>query len=131
MTALPKNSNFSLPVLVCLFVTVFLVQVAGPPMCRASDTAGGNLIFILDASGSMAAQLQGKPRMDVAKDVLSGLIKDLPETSNVGLVAYGHRQKGDCNDVEELVPIAPLNKELLVNRITGLRPKGMTPLTSS
>ena len=131
MTGLKKISTFSLNVLVYLFVAVVFLQVARVPMCRASDQAGGTFMFILDASGSMAAKIQGKPKIDVAKEVLSNLIKDLPETTNVGLVAYGHRQKGDCNDVEELAPIAPVNKTSLINQISSLHPKGMTPLTYS
>jgi Ca-activated chloride channel homolog len=131
MRALTKISKFSLKIFVFLSVVVFSAQVAGLPMCLASDKAAKNIMFILDASGSMAARIQGKPKIDIAKEVLSGLIKDLPETTNVGLVAYGHRQKGDCSDVEELVPIAPVNKESLINQISGLRPKGMTPLTFS
>jgi Ca-activated chloride channel homolog len=131
MSVITKISKFSLNVLICLFVAVISMQVAGLPICRASDTSVNNVMFIIDASGSMAAQVQGKPKIDVAKDVLSSLIKDLPEATNVGLVAYGHRQKGDCNDVEELAPIAPVNKESLINRISGLHPKGMTPLTFS
>ena len=131
MTAFPKICKFSLNVLVCLFVAVFSAQFAGLPMCQAADTAAGNIMFIIDASGSMAAKVQGKPKIDVAKEVLSGLINDLPATTNVGLVAYGHRQKGDCSDVEELAAIAPVNKESLINKISGLHPKGMTPLTYS
>ena len=131
MSVITKISKFSLNVLICLFVAMISMQVAGLPICRASDTAVNNVMFIIDASGSMAAQVQGKPKIDVAKDVLSSLIKDLPETTNVGLVAYGHRQKGDCTDVEELASIAPVNKESLINRINGLHPKGMTPLTFS
>jgi len=131
MTGLKKISTFSLNVLVSLVVALFSAQVAGVAMCRAADKAGGTFMFILDASGSMAAKIQGKPKIDVAKEVLSNLIKELPETTNVGLVAYGHRQKGDCNDVEELAPIAPVNKTSLINQISGLHPKGMTPLTYS
>ncbi len=131
MSAITNSSTFSRNVLICLFVAVIAPLVAGLPICRASDTTVTNIMFILDASGSMAAQVQGKPKIDVAKDVLSSLIKDLPATTNVGLVAYGHRQKGDCTDVEELVPIAPVNKDSLLNKIKELHPKGMTPLTYS
>ena len=131
MTGLAKLNTFSLNLLVYFFVAVLSAQIAGVPICRAADTAGGNFMFILDASGSMAGKIQGKPKIDVAKEVLSNLIKELPETTNVGLVAYGHRQKGDCSDVEELAPIAPVNKTSLINQISGLRPKGMTPLTYS
>jgi Ca-activated chloride channel family protein len=92
---------------------------------------GGNLIFIFDASGSMWGQVQGTAKIQIAKDVLTGLVRDLPEGINVGLMAYGHRKKGDCNDVEELVPLGVLDKDKIINKIQAINPKGKTPITLS
>lgn len=39
---------------------------------------GTNILFILDASGSMAGRIDGKPKMDVAKEVMTNLIDGLP-----------------------------------------------------
>ncbi len=113
----------------CMFS--FLAQVIGVRHCLAAEIQGANFIFILDASGSMAAQIQGRVKIDIAKEVLSGLVKDLPGSAQVGLVAYGHRQKGDCSDVEEIAPMATPDKEGLINRIKGINPRGMTPITFS
>ena len=85
------------------FATIAAIATL-PPLAAPS---GGNIVFILDGSGSMWAQLEGKTKIAIAKEVLGGLIKDLPAGIEVGLVAYGHRAKGDCNDVEELVPLGP------------------------
>jgi len=92
---------------------------------------GGNVIFIFDASGSMWGQVEGKAKIQIAKEVLTGLIQDLPEGINVGLVAYGHRQKGDCQDVEELVPLGVLDKDKIIKKIQAINPKGKTPITLS
>jgi Mg-chelatase subunit ChlD len=93
--------------------------------------AGGNLVFILDASGSMWGRVEGKEKIVIAKEVLTGLIQDLPDDAGVGLVAYGHRSKGDCKDVEELVPQGPVDKETLISKIQAINPKGKTPITLS
>lgn len=93
--------------------------------------ARSNLIFILDASGSMWGQIEGTPKIAIAKEVLTGLIQDLPEDTHVGLVAYGHRRKGDCKDVEELVPLSPVDKKNLIAKIQEINPKGKTPITLS
>ena len=77
------------------------------------------------------ARIQSRIKMDVAKEALTGLITELPAAVNVGLTVYGHRQKGDCSDVEELVPLGPPDKETLVGLIQGIAPKGMTPITFS
>jgi Ca-activated chloride channel family protein len=101
---------------------------------KASASGGasaGNIMFILDASGSMWGQVEGKAKIAIAKEVLVGLIKGLPEDLHVGLVAYGHRRKGDCKDVEELVPLSPLDKKKLIKKIQAISPKGKTPITLS
>ena len=49
----------------------------------------------------------------------------------VGLVAYGHRRKGDCDDVEELMPLGLLEKKKMIANIQALSPKGKTPISRS
>jgi Ca-activated chloride channel homolog len=123
-----KTRPIILSLLICS--TLLLSALAmGPGVCRASTVPAGNLVFILDASGSMGAKIQGKMKIDIAKEALSNLIKDLPAGVNVGLVAYGHRQKADCNDVEELSSLAPLDKKALIDMIMALDHKGKTPIT--
>jgi Ca-activated chloride channel family protein len=91
----------------------------------------GNIIFILDASGSMWGQIGGVNKIVIAKEVMTQLVKDLPDGLNVGLVAYGHRQKKDCRDVETLVSLAPLDRAKLNGAIKAIQPRGMTPITFS
>ena len=109
--------------------TVPVAASAKPP--AAATAASGNIIFILDASGSMWGQVEGTAKISIAKEVLTGLVRDLPDDAVVGLVVYGHRRKGDCNDVEELVPLGPLAKEKMIARIQALSPKGKTPISRS
>ncbi|MEA1897394.1 MAG: VWA domain-containing protein [Bacteroidota bacterium] len=90
-----------------------------------------NIMFILDASGSMWGEIEGRDKIAIAKEVMAGLIRSLPDNTKTGLVAYGHRRKGDCKDVEELVALAPLDKEKLIEIIQSLSPKGKTPITRS
>ena len=125
-----RSCRVSSIIALALIISAF-VQGVSENHCRAAEMQGGNFIFILDASGSMAGQVQGKVKIDVAKEVLSGLIKELPGPVKVGMVAYGHRQKGDCSDVEELFPLGALDKETLIDKIKSINPKGMTPLTFS
>jgi Ca-activated chloride channel family protein len=88
-------------------------------------------MFILDASGSMWGQVDGRAKIDIAKEVMTELIQDLPDGADTGLVAYGHRRKGDCKDVEELVPLTPIDKKALVTKIKAINPRGKTPITLS
>lgn len=93
--------------------------------------AGDSYVFILDCSGSMWGQIDGTAKITIAKDVLTQLINDLPDDTQVGLYAYGHRQEGDCADVEQLTALRPINKADLNAKIKALKPKGKTPIAAS
>lgn len=90
---------------------------------------GANVLFILDASGSMRAKIQKKQKIDIAKDVMTKLVRELPAGVKPGLEVYGHRRKGDCDDIELMVPVGKGDKETLIREIRSVRPKGQTPIT--
>ncbi len=94
--------------------------------------------LILDASGSMRERkrkIDGRLKIDVAKDVMHELIDGLPEGMEVGLRVYGHRiregRKGDCQDSELLVPFGKLDKNRLHRQVAAMQALGTTPLAYS
>ncbi|GJM16227.1 MAG: hypothetical protein DHS20C13_15540 [Thermodesulfobacteriota bacterium] len=93
--------------------------------------SASEIILILDASGSMWGQIEGQNKIAIAKEVLKGLVSELPDDTEVGLIAYGHREKGDCKDIETIVQPAPLDKASINQKIDALNPKGKTPITDS
>ncbi|MBI4864861.1 MAG: VWA domain-containing protein [Candidatus Riflebacteria bacterium] len=101
----------------------------------ASPGAGApNLLLILDASGSMWARTEESTRMEVAREVLTGVIKELPDSEiNVGLWVYGARptKRGDCDDVHRLHPLGPVDKPGLLAAFATLRPRGWTPIATA
>jgi len=97
----------------------------------AQSEAPSPIIFIYDASGSMWGQMEGKTKMEIASGVLSSAIDNLPANQNVGLVAYGHREKGDCKDVETLVSMENNSKSKIASALKNIKPLGMTPLAYS
>ncbi|MGE3466825.1 MAG: VWA domain-containing protein, partial [Pyrinomonadaceae bacterium] len=66
-----------------------------------------------------------------AKRVLKEAIGKLPDGTQVGLIAYGHRSKSDCADIETISPLGPLDKAGLSAKIDALDAKGKTPITDS
>ncbi len=80
-------------------------SLAYPGIAQDNETPSP-IIFIYDASGSMWGQIQGKTKMEIASEVLTSSVNVLPENQKLGLVAYGHRNKSDCKDVEFLVDFA-------------------------
>ena len=89
------------------------------------------IIFIYDASGSMWGQIDGISKMEIATDVLSKSVNRLSQNQNVGLVAYGHRQEGDCRDVEFIIGMENSDKSLVNQTLSEIRPLGRTPLAYS
>ena len=94
-------------------------------------SAKENAILVLDASGSMWGQLNGKSKIEIARAAVADLTTAWPAASNLGLVAYGHRSKGDCKDIETLLPVAPLERAGYLGKVNALNPKGMTPISAA
>jgi Ca-activated chloride channel homolog len=95
------------------------------------NTTPSPIIFICDASGSMMGQIQGKTKMEIATSVLSASVNNLPENQKVGLVAYGHRKKDDCKDVEFLVDVESGTKTQVNQSLKSIKALGRTPLALS
>ena len=115
--------------LICLGVIFSGPAVAGP---KAKGGGGpGTVMFILDASGSMWGQVQGKAKIAIAKEVMKNLVDGLPDGLLVGLSAYGHRRKGDCQDIETLIQPGPLNRQAFKAKVDAISPKGKTPLSEA
>jgi len=93
--------------------------------------AADRAIIILDASGSMWAQINGKARIDIARETLKDVLAGVPDTLELGFMAYGHRSKGDCNDIETLVQPAAGTADAIAAAAAQLNPKGKTPLSAS
>jgi hypothetical protein len=75
-------------------------------MTAAGDARSNPMVLVLDASGSMWGQIDGKAKISIAKEALRELIDSLPADLQVGLSVYGHRREGDCKDIEMLRPIS-------------------------
>jgi len=88
-------------------------------------------VIVLDASGSMWGQIKGTPKIKLAKDVVSDLVKDWDPAVSLGLTAYGHRKKGDCNDIEALIPIGTVQQAAFNKALQDINPKGKTPLSAA
>jgi Ca-activated chloride channel family protein len=90
-----------------------------------------NVMIILDASGSMWGQVDGKPKIQIAREVLKDLVPEFGADIHLGLSAYGHRRKGDCEDIEILIPIGPNNANAIIKKVNAINPKGKTPLSEA
>ena len=90
-------------------------------------TVGGqlakNVMFVLDTSTSMRETLDGRAKIDVAKEVLVEVLSSLPDGMNVGL-----RMFGGCGTSRVVVPLGPLVKSTLEAQVASIDTGGATPL---
>ena len=94
----------------------------------AANTARPATMLVLDASGSMWGQIDGKAKIAIARDAVGAMLDDW-QGGDLGLMAYGHNRKGDCADIEVLQAIGPDTAAGIRKRVDALNPKGMTPIT--
>ena len=122
----------SKPLLTAIFsFFIFFPEISVSETKSLEKATADKVMIILDASGSMWGQVQGKAKIDVAKSAVKELVKDWDEGVELGLMAYGHRRKGDCSDIETLVGIRMVNAQDFASSVDALSPKGKTPLSDA
>ena len=107
-----------------LIFTLTFLSVA-----KAED--GSRVILVLDASGSMRAKINGKSKIDIAKEVVGKIVSGWKPEDELGLVVYGHRKKGECSDIETVKEPGPLNATEYMAAVNAIQPKGQTPMTQA
>ena len=113
-----KNITFTI-LLLCLPILIFTQETNAP------------ILFIYDASGSMWGKMEGLTKKEIAAQTLSTTIDKLSTDQRIGLVAYGHRSKGDCTDIEFMVDMQNQDKSKITKIVEEINPIGKTPLAQS
>ena len=111
---------------IAIFPCLQVVQAQAPALNQDPI-----LYYVLDGSGSMWGRAEGEIKIQIAKNVLSDLIENMPTNIQSGLTVYGHRRKGDCQDIQEVIPPGKLDKALALEEIKRISPKGKTPISES
>lgn len=103
----------------------------------AQRPAKTRILFLLDASGSMFAQMdKTRNRMDVAKKLLSKVLDSLSNFKNVevALRIYGHQSaitEQNCKDTKLEVPFKPNNHNDIKKKLAAVVPRGTTLIAYS
>lgn len=100
----------------------------GVPALSISNRA---VEIVVDGSGSMWGRMEGRTKIEIAKQILEDALGWLPPDLNLSLRAYGHqfdRKEHNCEDTELLVTPGRDNRSEIRAAIAGLQPKGYTPL---
>jgi Ca-activated chloride channel family protein len=100
-------------------------------LAATNTIAADKTMIVLDASGSMWGQINGRSKIDIARETLGTVLKSVPVGTELGLMVYGHREKGSCSDIKLAVPPGAGTENAINAFVSGLNPKGKTPLTRS
>lgn len=111
-----------------MFRSLFIGLAANLSLIAAAATAETILVF--DASNSMWGQIDGRAKVDIARDAVQRLTQTWPSSRPLGLTAYGHRREGDCTDIQALRSPGPLGAGFIED-VNALTPRGKTPLTDA
>ena len=90
-----------------------------------------NTVLVMDGSGSMWGQVDGVAKITIAQEVVGNLLSDFPTEQGLGLTVYGHRERGECTDIETVVAPAPGTAEQIANAVNQIKPLGKTPMTDA
>ena len=104
-----------------------------PPKYQPPDT---RILFIFDASQSMAATWKKQSKIAIARKVLIDIVDSLEHVPHVqmALRLYGHQNRvppQDCNDTKLEVPFAEDNAPKIRQELRYVVPKGTTPIAHS
>lgn len=97
-------------------------------ICGTAAAAADPAIVVLDVSGSMWGQMAGRTKIEIAREAVHESMAQWPPDRDLGLIAYGHRSKTDCADIETVVPAARLDRSSFQRAVDALVPRGMTPI---
>jgi Ca-activated chloride channel homolog len=110
-----------------LFAFILLLSFLPGPAVVAAERA----IIVLDASGSMWGQIDGKPKLQIARETLRTVLQNAPDDLELGLMAYGHRERGNCDDIELIVPPGPRTTAAITQAVDRMKFLGKTPLSAA
>ena len=104
---------------------------AGGVAVGSAAAANENVMVVFDGSNSMWGQIDGVAKIEIARGVMDNLLGKWTAEREVGLMAYGHRRRGDCTDIETLVQPGAAARDDILARINAITPTGKTPLTDA
>lgn len=107
------------------------MAAAQTPSADATTAPAQRAVVVLDSSAAMLAPLERYKKYYLVRKNLQAALSTPPTGVDIGLVAYGHRRRNACDDVEVLQPVGPFDVRTFFRGLTSVRPKGVSPIAES
>lgn len=120
-----------------ILILVFLLQILLSVFHSEAQTSrlnATNILFVLDASGSMKGEWKGTSKFELAKDILVKTIDSVSKSNQrvqFALRVFGHqfpRTVNNCKDTKLEVPFSKGNASAIQQRLNQIHPQGQTPI---
>lgn len=108
------------------------IAVASPAFA-ADGPSEGPAVVVFDGSGSMWGTIgtERPPKYELLQGALRQTLSTLSPNVKLGLVAFGHRRRGDCGDVQVLAEPAPGAPDRVIGLAERISPRGRGPLSQA
>lgn len=105
-----------------IFFFVLLASLLGISPANAQDMPITQIVLIFDASNSMWGQIDGKAKIEIAREAMNELLKEFETKPNIylGLRIYGHLNKRCDNSVLE-IKIGKDNAKTIKEKIADIK----------
>jgi D-amino-acid dehydrogenase/Ca-activated chloride channel family protein len=97
-----------------------------------------HISILLDASGSMGQEINGKTKMDSAKDAIKKFSEKLPQNAQISLRVYGNEGTGSrkdkevsCKSTKEIFHGTGKESKDLQTALEQVEPAGWTPIANA
>lgn len=109
------------------------------PTTALRDEQPSNTLLMLDSSGSMRGPAGGgKQKITAAKESLERFVVGTPDSTQLGLLVYGHKgsngQGGkaeSCRSAEILAPLGEIDYRNARRVLARFKPRGYTPIAGA
>jgi hypothetical protein len=116
-----------------LVVTGEATAVVNSEAYSAEPASEAAIEIVLDASGSMLKRMDGRRRIEIARNSLNKLVmEELERDHPVAIRVFGHDRPGSC-ETALLQPLSPLDPDAAVSMISTVEPQNLakTPIAAS
>ena len=132
----PKKTALSIAMALSLIVACgdsgVMAQQGGRSFGQQAANRHANpIMLIADGSRSMWGRLRGRNKIYLARDAMKLALPEFNNRLTMGLMAFGHRKRRSCSDVELIAPVKRLNAARFIKSFNTVNPRGRAPLTSA
>jgi len=108
-----------------------VLALSFPAVAGAQAGKAGDTVLVFDVSGLMWGRIDGRTKIEIAREAVGKLTESIPQGTRFGLVAYGHRRGNDCGDIETVIAPSALDRGRIEAAVARLTPRGRTPITEA